>query len=81
MKISVLLFARARDLAGTDRIELDLPPGAMLADLRIALAASHPQLAEITSRSLFAVDEEYAPPTTVLSETSQVACIPPVSGG
>lgn len=81
MKISVLLFARAKDLAGSDQVEVDVPEPASVAALRAALAATYPHLAEVVARSLFAVDEEYASPSTPLSDRSRVACIPPVSGG
>ena len=40
MKMDVRLFARARDAAGAERISVDLPSEARVADLRTALADS-----------------------------------------
>jgi molybdopterin converting factor subunit 1 len=81
MKVSVRLFAVARELAGEDNIELDLPDGATVLELRRRLAASRPQLALALPKMLIAVDSEYAGSTTVISPGAEIACIPPVSGG
>jgi molybdopterin converting factor subunit 1 len=81
MKVQVRLFAAARQCAGQDQLEVHLPPGATVADLRQALAESVPNLAELLPRVLFAVDAQYASNTTPVSESAEIACIPPVSGG
>ena len=41
MKITVQLFARARDLAGAERVELDLPASARIADVRQSNGVIH----------------------------------------
>ncbi len=79
--MKVLLFARARDLAGTDAIDLELPPGATVADVRRVLAGRHPQLAPLLGRSAFAVDDEFAKEDTLIHANAVVALLPPVSGG
>ena len=79
--MNVLLFARARDLAGADAIDIDLPSGATVADLRQAVAAQVPKLAGLVGRCAFAVDNEFATEQTSLSPASVVALLPPVSGG
>ncbi len=81
MRVRLRLFARARDLAGTDVLAVDLPDGATVGDLRRALAARHPALAGLLERSALAVDEEFATETTPLTAMSEVAVLPPVSGG
>ena len=40
-----------------------------------------PALSEITAHCRFAVDDEFATDTTIVTETSSLAIIPPVSGG
>lgn len=77
----VLLFARARDLAGADAVDVDLPPGATVADLRRVLASRYPQLAPLLQRSAFAVDDEFAAEDTVIGASAVVGLVPPVSGG
>ncbi len=81
MKLDVRLFARARDLAGADRVSVQLPPACTVADLRTALAAQHPQLAPLAPHLLIAIGTDYAGPETKLSDGDDVACFPPVSGG
>lgn len=81
MTVRVHLFARARQLAGCDQIEVELPSGGTIGQLRVEIERGWPQLAGFLPSCLFAVDANYANDTTVLSPQAAVACIPPVSGG
>ena len=81
MKIRLKLFAVGRELAGCNELAIDLPPGATVNDLRQAVAAASPALERIVPHALWAVGAEYAAGDTVLTEQSEVALIPPVSGG
>lgn len=81
MKISIQLFAVAKELARCEAVEVELPLGATVADLRQALVAGVPALTGILGQLKFAIDEEYAAEGTPLCEGAKVACIPPVSGG
>ena len=81
MRIAVQLFAKARDLAGASRVELDLPDAACVADVRAALGQRFPQMAPLISSLLVSVGTEYANDQTPLRVGTDVACFPPVSGG
>ncbi len=81
MKITVLLFAAARDIAGVESADLDLPEHASVAQARAALLLSVPKLAKWTGTLLWAVNNEYASDDRVLQASDVVACFPPVSGG
>ncbi len=81
MRICVKLFAAARELAGGDSIEIELPAAATVADLRQALIERLPSARELLARSMFAIDHEYAANHLRLQANVAVACIPPVSGG
>lgn len=81
MKIIVQLFARARDLAGTGRVELDVPSPASVSDLKQTLASRFPQMSPLVPSLLVAVGTDYADDRTLLSPDAKVACFPPVSGG
>jgi molybdopterin converting factor subunit 1 len=81
MIVHVRLFARARDLAGSDAVRVQLPEGATVADLRRRLAADCPTLAPLLERSALAVANEFAEDALVLSANAEVALLPPVSGG
>ena len=81
MKVSVKMFAVARQLAGRDTVVVDLPDRATIAELRRQLIGEVPALAAIISHARIAVGTEYATDATVISSGVDIACIPPVSGG
>jgi molybdopterin converting factor subunit 1 len=81
MKVTVQLFARARDLAGASAVAVDLPDGATVAELRRVLAACFPAIGPILDRSAVAVDNDFAEDSLVLPSSPEVALLPPVSGG
>ena len=81
MKITVKLFAGARELAGQSEMEFELPADATIGQLRKLLLETHPQLRPLLSHALFAVEAEYATDQTPVPEGADIACIPPVSGG
>lgn len=81
MTVRVLLFAAARARAGADRVELELPAGATVAQARAALQARWPALAGLLARSAVAVNEEVAEDQDVIPDAAELALLPPVSGG
>jgi molybdopterin converting factor subunit 1 len=81
MNARVRLFAVAKQLAGSDSVELDLPSGATVSDLRGAIQDQFPELAQVIRHAAFAVNTEYAKDETRIPDDAEIACIPPVSGG
>ena len=81
MRLKVKLFAKARDLAGSPVALMELPEGATVGRLRDALSGAIPALASLLARSTVAVDGEHAADHVVLTAASEVAVLPPVSGG
>jgi molybdopterin synthase catalytic subunit len=81
MRVQVRIFARFRELTNADSVSVDLPPGATVEDLRRALAEAFPTWIGLLERSALAVDNKFADGSLVLTENSEVALIPPVSGG
>jgi molybdopterin converting factor subunit 1 len=81
MNVQVKLFAVARELAGGDKLDVEIAERATLADLRLAIAKQFPALQRILPHTLWAVDAEYAGENTIINEHSDIALIPPVSGG
>lgn len=79
--MKVRLFARARDLAGADTIDVDLPAGATVGDLRQHLAQRYPALAGLLQRSALAVNDDFADDALTLPLGAEAALLPPVSGG
>ena len=81
IRVRVRLFARQREIVGSRTVELELLAGATAQDAWVAIAAAYPDLAAARPYVRFAVDGSYADSSTPLSDGSEVACIPPVSGG
>jgi molybdopterin converting factor subunit 1 len=81
MKVRVKLFAVAKELAGCDALTVNLPTGATVRDLRDAMIVLNPALERIVPHAMWAVGTEYATDDTPLNEQTEIALIPPVSGG
>ena len=81
MKVRIKLFAAAKELAGRDTLEIEVPPGATIADARAAVTTTVPALEQIVSHSVWAIGAEYVHDSTPITEQSDIALIPPVSGG
>ena len=81
MKVRVKLFAVAKERAGRHDVTVDVPDVATVADVRGAIANECPGLADVLSHAVFAVNAEYARDDTPVNDRSEVAIIPPVSGG
>ena len=81
MKIKVVLFALAKQIAGSNSVDIELSRPATIADLKHSLAEKLPALKDIISRSAFAVDHEYAVDSMELHGGMEIGLIPPVSGG
>jgi MoaE-MoaD fusion protein len=80
MRVSVRLFAGLRERAGADRVEVELPEGASVADLLAAMGTT--PVGELAPRScIVALNREYADVDAVVAESDEVALVPPVSGG
>jgi molybdopterin synthase catalytic subunit len=80
VRVSVRLFAGLRERAGTDRLDVELPEGAMVGDLLAAMAGT-PVGALRPRECVVAVNREYATPDEPVSAGDEVALVPPVSGG
>jgi molybdopterin converting factor subunit 1 len=81
MTVRTLLFARYRDLAGTDAVEVELPESATARDLVARLRASGGGWERIPPEPVIAVNMTYAALDSSLRHGDEVALIPPVSGG
>lgn len=81
MHLRVLLFAGLRERLRRDSVDLELPAGARVRDLLATLAREQPDLSASLSVCRVAVDHEFVAADHVIAEGSEVAVIPPVSGG
>lgn len=81
MKLCVRLFAAAKQTAGRNSVDVELPEGATIGRLRERLAEEFPQLSGLIRQAMFSIDAEYAGDKQEIHPDADVACIPPVSGG
>jgi Molybdopterin converting factor, small subunit len=75
------MFARLRELAGSDALEMEMTEGTTLGELWGRLQERFPPLRGFTHPPLMAVNQEYASPDRALAGEDEVAFFPPVSGG
>ncbi len=81
MQIDVLLFAAAKEAAQNEKVSIEIPDPASAADVLEALSSQVPQLSGLLPSSRLAVDCCYVAADAVITGASEVALIPPVSGG
>ncbi len=82
MRVKVLLFATLRErMGGLRAIEIDLPEGATVRDLKNQITKTYPVLAESMKSVLTTINREYALDEAVLPDGAELAMFPPVSGG
>lgn len=81
MKVQVLLFARYREEAGRDRIDLEIPEGGTVERAWEAVTRQFPMLDRYRPFTLFAVRNDYVEADHPLGEGDEICLFPPVSGG
>ena len=81
MIVRVLLFAAAKEAAGQGSVRVEIVDGANVADLRKQLASEYPVLSDLVARSFIAIDQQFAADDAALGVATEIALIPPVSGG
>jgi molybdopterin synthase catalytic subunit len=79
--VTILLFGRARELAGSQSLEIVVPEPATVEAAFGLLRSAYPRIGEMERSLLFAINEEYANRTDSLSDGDRLAVLPPVSGG
>jgi molybdopterin converting factor subunit 1 len=81
MRVTVRLFARLRDLAGSGELVRDVPAPATVRSVWEVLVTEMPALQEYERTMSVAVNADYAKMSATVAEGDEVAFLPPVSGG
>lgn len=79
--VTVLYFASLRDRLGREREIVELPARTTDRAVLDALARLRPEAADLLATCRLAVDHAFAAGAVELRAESEVAVIPPVSGG
>lgn len=80
MKIQVIAFGIAKDILGSNQLELELHPTATVSDLKKKLTETFPEFTKLASLSV-AINTSYAKEDQKISPQDEIVIIPPVSGG
>ena len=81
MRVTVRLFARLRDLAGTGELVREVPAPATVQTVWSSLTDELPALVAYAGTMSVAVNAEYARMAAAVHDGDEVAFLPPVSGG
>ena len=81
MRVTVRLFARLREIAGTGELERDIEDGSTARAVWAGLTTDFPALGDYTAVISCAVNEEYARFEQPVENGDEIAFLPPVSGG
>ena len=81
MRVTIRLFARLRDLAGSGELVREVPGPATVDSVWRTLVAEMPALGDYERTMSVALNADYSRMSAVVSEGDEVAFLPPVSGG
>ena len=81
MRLTIRLFARLRDLAGSGELVRDVGGPATVQMVWQGLVAEMPALGAYERTMSVAVNAEYARMSAAVHDGDEVAFLPPVSGG
>lgn len=82
MKITLLFFATLRSLTGIKTLEIELPSGSSVSELKLLVAERFPQVEPaLVDTVLVSINREYADEEQIIPDNAEVALFPPVSGG
>ena len=80
MKVAILTFGIAKEIVGAPSFYFEMEEGATVNDLKQQLEKTFPRLKALSSYRI-AVDSEFAGEEQSIHHYSEIAIIPPVSGG
>ena len=81
IQIRVLFFASIRALIGQKEIDLELPEGASVSDLKQKISSLYPQADQAMQHMLTSVNRVFSDDDTILSDQAEVAFFNHIAGG
>ena len=81
MRVTILLFARLREIAGESVMVRNVPANSTARALWTGLLQDFPEFDAYTGSVSTASNDEYAQMGSIVSDGDEVAFLPPVSGG
>ena len=80
-QVTILYFAQAQERCGCPLEIIEIPAINSTSSVRDLLAHHHPSLAELLPHCRLALDHAFIDGPLTLADGSELAVIPPVSGG
>jgi molybdopterin converting factor subunit 1 len=80
-KVSLLYFAQAREIAGTEKEEIEVLSPVTVEKIVLSAAKSHPGLGKLRRVIRVAVNQQVVDGMVTLRDGDEVALLPPVMGG
>jgi MoaE-MoaD fusion protein len=81
VRVRVHLFARYREVAGREQVDLELPEGGTVETAWSAVVDRYPALVQYRPYTLFAIGHDYVENDHPLKPGDDLCLFPPVSGG
>ena len=81
MRVTVRLFARLRDIAGSADLKREVEPGATIRTVWQEMVRDFPDLAKYERSISCAINADYARRDHAVRDGDDIAFLPPVSGG
>ena len=79
--VRVLFFSTIRARVGKKHIQVELPPGARVEDLKREIARLYPEGAATIDSMLASVNQVFSEDSTEIPDQAEVAFFPYVTGG
>jgi len=80
-KVSILFFASLKEKVGCKELNLEIPYGMSIKELKTLLRERFPVLDATLDTALMSINKEYAFDEDIIPENAEIAVFPPVSGG
>ena len=81
-KVTVILYANFKDVTGTGRIELEMPPDSTVGDVKQALLKQHPRLRTHFAKMTTVVNKHNVSlDSDPLPQNAEIILMPPLAGG
>jgi molybdopterin converting factor subunit 1 len=81
VELPVFLFAAVREAVGSDQVTIRIPLPTTASALRKILSQLHPKIDTWLAVSRLAVDRRFVAEDDLIDSATEIAVIPPVSGG
>ena len=79
--VKLFLFSTIRARIGKKQLELNLPAGSSVSDLKQVLADLYPAAAPTVRNMLSSVNQVFSGDETIIPDQAEIAFFPHVSGG